>query len=652
MLKKVPFTIRARIVLLFTLLLAIITLFINIYFPVSFEKKELQSLKERADLYNSTIAYDVEPSLYFGYNPFTRQIIERVKKYKEIAYVVIEDPKGAVNKQHNLNYNVAENANYKDISSGIDISNNLYKTKTVILHYNDVLGKSEKIGELYVGYTYDYIKNEINNSRLLIGIISVLLFLFTWIAAYSLSSVITKSLDSIIITAKQIAKGKIRNRVSVSNDEIGNVAKAINVMLDNIEFSQQNMEELNKKLEILVDLRTSELKQEVEQHKKTAVELLAAKEKAEEMSKLKSNFLANMSHELRTPMNGILGFSEIIQLSTQETEIVSMAKKINESGNRLLNTLNSILDLSIIESNNFVVQLSEVDLISETEKHLNLLSPLADNKNIYLRFTPKKKSIFLNIDKHIYYQIINNIVGNAIKFTFEKGVEVEIDTMTENNHLFAVIKVIDTGIGIPDKYHKIIFEEFRQVSEGVSRSFEGNGLGLTITKRMINLLNGDITLQSTFGAGSTFTVKLPAISFEELGGEVETPVPETQFVKSKMLIVDDDDITRKVIKIFLKDLFEIDEVSSGEAAIDIVTSKNFDMILMDISLKGMSGIDTTKKIRKTPGYENVPIIALTAYAMVGDREKFINGGCSHYLSKPFDKEGLTKVVKNALKTKS
>jgi PAS domain S-box-containing protein len=247
------------------------------------------------------------------------------------------------------------------------------------------------------------------------------------------------------------------------------------------------------------------IKEDITERKIAQMELIAAKEKAEEMNSLKTKFLANMSHELRTPLIGVLGYAEILKNDLKIAEQQAMAGTIHDSGKRLLHTLNLLLDLTRIESDKEDIYIRKIDVGEITIRAVKLFDINAANKNLLLT-TSIIKNIKANLDERIFVQIINNLVNNAIKFTDKGKITVEIDS--ENDDV--VLRVRDTGIGIPEEKQEIIFEEFRQVSEGLNRRHQGTGLGLTITKKYIDILNGTISVNSKINHGSVFTVKIPS----------------------------------------------------------------------------------------------------------------------------------------------
>ena len=381
-------------------------------------------------------------------------------------------------------------------------------------------------------------------------------------------------------------------------------------------------------------------------------ELIEAKETAEVMSKLKSNFLANMSHELRTPLIAILGYTEILGNEIRNDDWNDMIETIMQSGKRLLETLNLILDLSKIEADKVQINTKELNLNSEIRETINLLKPVADKKNLYIKPDFLDKDLLVKLDKRLFQSVITNLINNGIKYTKEGGVTVNLNTFVENNNSFIAIKVSDTGIGIAEEDQKLIFDEFRQVSEGYNRSFEGAGLGLTITKKFVEKMGGTISLESTKGGGSMFTVVFPVqnINSDEYEPLVNAANNNYKGIQQddkidKVLIIDDDPATRKIIELFLKNETQTKTVCNIKDAIDEANKYNYSLVLMDISLgQGVSGIDLLKKFRELSFYKNIPIIAVTAHAMVGDRERFLLEGFDDYLSKPFSKRDLISKV--------
>jgi signal transduction histidine kinase/tetratricopeptide (TPR) repeat protein/ActR/RegA family two-component response regulator len=388
-------------------------------------------------------------------------------------------------------------------------------------------------------------------------------------------------------------------------------------------------------------------------------ELLIAKEKAEESDKLKSTFLSNMSHELRTPLNGILGFTDILRMEIPQEEFRNMAEIIHSSGNRLLDTLNSIIDLSIIESNKMEVEIQEIHLNEFISERISLFSAAATKKNIGLDFEVDHENTVISTDRKVLNSLLNNLIDNAIKYTEKGKVNVLASIFNKDGGHWLKLRVIDTGIGIEEKKIKNIFEKFRQGSEGHGRQFEGAGLGLTICKKYVEILNGEIMIESKFNEGSVFTVHIPVklkkMPIKKIAPpKPDSPVPDHRLFNllgpsSNLLIVENDEINLTHLLYILQDMCNVEAARNGNEAVAKAGSRKFHVILMDINLgAGMNGMDTAKTIRKIEGYQNTPIIAVTANAMKGHKEEFLANGCTHYISKPFSADKLRALILEAV----
>lgn len=292
---------------------------------------------------------------------------------------------------------------------------------------------------------------------------------------------------------------KIASDVRINNQEL---EKSKHMLEIRLQEHNQELKELNRRL-----------REEIEERKKAEQGMRDAMELAEEMNRLKTNFLANMSHEIRTPINGIIGLATLIDSEIYDNEQVKYYLDLQkQSSERLLNTINSILDIARLESKNALHKISQVNISQMLENMLPLLRVLSDKKGLRLNYTPTKLQYIVHIDENVLQQIINNLVGNAIKFTQQGSVTVVV---TNSPHLSGkdkvILQVIDTGIGISEEFIPKIFEPFEQESQGLARKYEGSGLGLSIVKRYVELFGGSIHLESQKGKGSTFEVKFPLV---------------------------------------------------------------------------------------------------------------------------------------------
>lgn len=392
------------------------------------------------------------------------------------------------------------------------------------------------------------------------------------------------------------------------------------------------------------------IKEDITEKKNIIAELILAKDKAEESSRLKSSFLANMSHEIRTPLNGILGFAELLKNELKDEEQIKNIRVIENSGKRLLETLNMILDFSKLEAEKSSAYLSDVRICSVINEVVNNFEAMARNKRLYIKKYFKHENLTSRIDERLLRHILYNLLKNAIIYTNTGGVRITFDHDGKNMS----IQIQDTGVGIAKENFEMIFEPFRQESEGFGRNFEGTGLGLSIVKKYVEMLKGSISLESEVGKGSAFTVMLPInigafpaqqTKTDETAASVETPSRAELKRKLEVLIVENDSDNLFYVKSILKNNYNTDSAADGLKAIDKAKEKYFDIILMDINLgRGFDGIQTTNEIRKINGYQKTPVVAVTAFAQKGDREEFLANGCTHYIGKPFSKEQLLNLL--------
>lgn len=400
------------------------------------------------------------------------------------------------------------------------------------------------------------------------------------------------------------------------------------------------------------------VKEDITQRKQITAELVQAKEAAEQMNRIKTNFLASMSHELRTPLVGILGFSELLPSMISDPRAIDMANTIHSSGYRLLNTLNHILDLSRIEAEKIDIKWRLVDANSLLKSVAKLYRAVAAKKGLSLELILPTDKILLETDMSLLEHILNELVNNAIKYTDQGKV---LLTLSEDGPSGSevCIKVKDTGIGISPSQQTVVFDAFRQGSEGFERSYEGSGLGLTIAHKYTQLLGASICLNSETGKGSEFCVCFPArmsVKADQLPSEAK--LPDSQEAASwqtrpqqlpRILLIDDDLVIHQLAGYMLSELATIDYSTDGDKALELASGQTYAAILLDIHLKGkLGGLQVLQKLRATESLQAVPIIAVTAYSMLGDREHFLSLGCSHYLSKPFSKNELVELLSHIL----
>ena len=394
--------------------------------------------------------------------------------------------------------------------------------------------------------------------------------------------------------------------------------------------------------------------QDITESKQAEVNLISAKEKAEESDRLKSVFLATMNHELRTPLNHILGFSELISDMTDDNVIKEFSELTHKSGTNLLNLIEDIFDLAMIEQSEISIRQQQVfirDIYLELKNGLQeVLSQSNKSNNISLEFKIDSSTIIkeINTDKPKVMQVMSNIIKNAVKFTHEGKITLSL-ILEEENYLS--IKIKDTGIGIPKDKLKVIFEFFRQADDSHTRQHDGVGIGLAISQQIANAMGGVIKVESKPDIGSEFTYSFPVKLLENK--MIDSQQENTSFLlldlsEFKVLIVEDDSIGMGMMVNMLKPTkCKIITAANGKEALEAITvNPDINLILMDLKMPVMDGFDATRAIRKD--FTDLPIIALTAYRLKKDKEKALDAGCNDIITKPISKEIIFKKLQDLL----
>jgi len=430
------------------------------------------------------------------------------------------------------------------------------------------------------------------------------------------------------------------------NDEVVGVFAAARDITDKTKL-QNELEKHKNNLEELVKIRTTELEN-------INVKLMQAINKAEKANKAKGDFLSNMSHELRTPLNGILGFTDILLEMESDIDKKDYLNTIMQSGKHLLEIINDILDVSKIESGVVKVDIGEFEL-DKILKFVSLNFEIAfkNKKNEFILKNKTSSNLFC-ADEQKIKQILINLIGNANKFTENGEIVLDVEEKIEKNDTILVFKIEDSGIGI-DK-HKIehLYDAFYQGEDHLTKKFGGTGLGLTIVKKLVDMMEGEIEVESNIGTGTSFTIKIP-VTKRSASGEIDnknqTTSSNLDLSAYKLLIAEDTKTNLKLIEFFLSEVkIKYDIAKDGLEVLECLKKNRYDLILMDIQMPNLNGLDATKIIRdmKDKTVANIPIVAVSAYALKEEIERAYSYGVSDYLPKPFSKIELIDKLKKWL----
>jgi len=482
----------------------------------------------------------------------------------------------------------------------------------------DIVQPIESMGVTYgsisIGFATSAIDMMLIDAQNTIMSIAFIEVIFVAIFSFLLGTYLTRNLRKLTDAAKQVKRQGPGFQLKVhQQDELGEVASAFNKMSHSL---QSNYKEIQQ-----------------------------ARQEAEQASESKSRFLASMSHEIRTPMNGVLGILTLLQETKLTKEQNHLVNTATESGELLLSIINDILDFSRMEANTLILEqkpFSVKDCINGTIESFTA-SVSKKNLNLIATYHNTIPDVVIG-DVHRFKQILLNLIGNAIKFTSEGTIEVAVSSVQHKEDKIVLnCEVIDTGIGIESTALSYLFDEFTMVDQGYSRSRDGSGLGLAICKRLAALMDGEISVSSQKGDGSTFAFNV-TLGIDDSLPKVNQPTTlskpfsiSSTIKNSRILVAEDNTANQLVIINMFKNVgMEIDIAQNGQQAVDMVRNNDYNLIFMDISMPEKDGLEACQDIRQLSDSEksSVPIVALTAHALTGDRNQFINAGMNDYLSKP------------------
>lgn len=384
---------------------------------------------------------------------------------------------------------------------------------------------------------------------------------------------------------------------------------------------------------------------DITEKKQYLSDLEEARRKAEESAALKSSLLSNMSHEVRTPLNSILGFSQMLYHNHPDPAVKEIVQKIHASGERLLKTLESIMLVAQLDSG-LRPEPDNWELSQALARVFLEYQSVAKEKGL-LYLLEADEELWVHTDEKLLSICVKELIDNAVKFTREGGVTLRLKALQSTTGPMARIEIRDTGIGIHPSKHELIFKEFRQASEGMSRSFEGLGLGLSIVRRLVHLLGGTLNFESSPGYGTVFYLDLPRLMDEDTTAGI-TPAVSQPVHSSYMpegLLVEDNSINAEITESFLEGICKLDIVPTFFDAEKLIKYKKYDFFLIDIALgPGPTGIDLLKEIRAMESFRDTPAVAVTGFAQHGDATKLKAMGFTHYIAKPFTRDEIVSLI--------